>query len=95
MQQREQVGASAFGLRLTHELVEIGDVLDGVYVRAGVSLLTVGQGMIDWNDFASRMMYGIVQEAKNAFLHDLSRNVLRGRVDVFRRGGIATGRAHG
>ena len=46
--------------------------------QAGVYLVTIAQGVIDWSDFASRMIYGITQEAKHAFLRDLSRNTTRG-----------------
>jgi site-specific DNA recombinase len=44
----------------------------------GISLVTVAQGIIDWSDFASRMIYSIHQEGKNQYLLDLSRNVCRG-----------------
>jgi site-specific DNA recombinase len=49
--------------------------------NAGVKLVTIAQGAIDWDDFAGRMIYGIQQEAKHAFLRDLSRNVCRGMRD--------------
>ncbi len=45
---------------------------------AGVRLVTVAQGPIDWNDFTGRIIYSIQQEGKNAYLRDLSRNVARG-----------------
>lgn len=48
--------------------------------QAGVKLITVAQGVIDWTDFAGRMMYAIQQEGKHSFLRDLSRNSLRGRI---------------
>ena len=48
--------------------------------QAGVHLATVGQGKIDWNDFAGRMLYGIQQEGKHQFLRDLSRNTTRGLI---------------
>lgn len=48
--------------------------------QAGVWLLTVAQGAIDWNDFTGRMMYGITQEGKHQFLVDLSKNVLSGKI---------------
>lgn len=48
--------------------------------QAGVSLVTVAQGTIDWSDFAGRLVYNVTQEAKHAFLRDLSRNVLRGKM---------------
>jgi len=44
----------------------------------GVHLVTVAQGKIDWNDFGGRMLYGIQQEGKHAYLRDLSKNVCRG-----------------
>lgn len=52
----------------------------------GVRLITVAQGEIDWNDFAGRMMYSIQQEGKHQYLVDLSRNVLRGRINSAKRG---------
>jgi DNA invertase Pin-like site-specific DNA recombinase len=54
--------------------------------EAGVWLITVAQGAIDWNTFTGRMMYGIVQEGKHQYLVDLSRNALRGRLDAAHRG---------
>ena len=52
----------------------------------GVYLVTVAQGKIDWSDFAGRMLYGIQQEGKHAFLHDLSRNVCRGLREKAKQG---------
>jgi len=54
--------------------------------QRGVSLVTVAQGAIDWNDFAGRLVYTVQQEAKHQFLRDLSRNMLRGRATAARRG---------
>ena len=53
---------------------------------AGVKLVTVAQGDIDWNDFGGRIAYSVQQEAKHAYLSDLSRNVLRGHVEAASRG---------
>jgi site-specific DNA recombinase len=53
---------------------------------AGVWLVTVAQGAIDWNDFTGRVMYGIVQEGKHQFLVDLSKNVLRGKIEAAKHG---------
>jgi DNA invertase Pin-like site-specific DNA recombinase len=53
---------------------------------AGVRLETVAQGRIDWNDFAGRIVYAVQQEGKHAFLRDLSRNVLRGKLAAAARG---------
>jgi DNA invertase Pin-like site-specific DNA recombinase len=47
---------------------------------AGVSLETIAQGSIDWNDFAGRLTYAVAQEGKHQFLRDLSRNCLRGNL---------------
>lgn len=54
--------------------------------QAGVKLVTVAQGEIDWTDFAGRMLYSIQQEGKHQFLLDLARNSLRGKVAAARRG---------
>jgi site-specific DNA recombinase len=54
--------------------------------EAGVCLETVAQGRTDWTDFAGRMIYGITQEGKNAFLRDLSRNVVRGHLSKAKQG---------
>jgi DNA invertase Pin-like site-specific DNA recombinase len=34
--------------------------------KAGVCLVTVAQGKIDWHDFTSRIVYSVQQEAKHA-----------------------------
>jgi len=52
----------------------------------GVTLDTVTEGPIKWDDFTGRIMYGIVQEGKHKFLQDLSANVLRGQVEAARKG---------
>jgi len=46
---------------------------------AGVELITVAQGRVNWNDFAGRLVYLVQQEAKHAYLRDLARNVCRGQ----------------
>ena len=61
--------------------------------NAGVRLETIAQGRIDWNDFAGRLLYLVQQEAKHAYLRDLSRNVLRGQVAKAREGRGADGSA--
>jgi DNA invertase Pin-like site-specific DNA recombinase len=45
---------------------------------AGVMLHTIAQGLIDWSQFESRILYSLAQEGKHAFLRDMSRNVIRG-----------------
>lgn len=52
--------------------------------KKGISLVTVAQGVIDWDSFAGRVMYGIQQEGKNQFLHDSSRNICRAKRDGMR-----------
>jgi DNA invertase Pin-like site-specific DNA recombinase len=48
--------------------------------QAGVKLVTVTDGPVDWDDFTSRMMYSFNQEGKHQYLRDLSRNVSRGLI---------------
>ena len=48
--------------------------------NAGVRLVTIAEGPIDWNDFTGRMMFSFKQEAKHGFLLDLSRNTTRGHI---------------
>ncbi len=54
--------------------------------RAGVELICVVQGRINWDDFAGRMVYQITQEGKNQFLVSLSNNVMRGMLKQARDG---------
>jgi site-specific DNA recombinase len=54
--------------------------------QAGVRLVTVAQGVVDWTSFSGRLIYNVQQEGKHAFLRDLSRNVLRGRIAAAKRG---------
>lgn len=49
-------------------------------VEAGVRLVTVTKGPVNWTDFTGRMMYAIEQEGKHQFLVDLSRNTARGQI---------------
>jgi len=62
----------------------------GYYVhplmKAGVYLVTVADGHIDWNGFSGRMMYTLKQEGKHQFLRDLSAGVLRGKLAAAKRG---------
>ena len=53
---------------------------------AGVSLETIDGGVIDWSDFAGRVTFAVSQEAKHAFLRDLSRSSLRGMAAKIRDG---------
>lgn len=58
---------------------------------AKVRLETVAQGLIDWTDFAGRIVWSVQQEAKHAYLRDLSRNVLRGHIENALQGGRRPG----
>ena len=55
-------------------------------MKAGVRLVAVNEGVINWNEFAGRVMYTLKQEGKHQFLHDLSRNSTRGRITTARKG---------
>ena len=54
--------------------------------QAGVQLVTVNDGPINWDDFTGRVVYSIKQEGKHQFLRDLSRNTLRGQISNAERG---------
>jgi site-specific DNA recombinase len=67
------------------------DILDAGYWiypfrRAGVGLVTVNDGPIDWEAFDGQVLYTIKQGGKNQFLQDLSRNVLRGQLEAINKG---------
>lgn len=63
--------------------------------QAGVRLVTVNDGPIDWDDFTGRVMYGLKQEGKHQFLQDLSRNVARGQLETAKAGGWIGGIPYG
>ena len=48
--------------------------------------ITVAQGVIDWNNFANRIVYCVQQEGKNAYVRDLSQNSLRGVISNLMNG---------
>jgi DNA invertase Pin-like site-specific DNA recombinase len=61
-------------------------------MKAGVRLVTVTEGPINWDDFSGRIVHAVKQEGKHQFLVDLSRNVARGQITAVAQGWI-TGRA--
>jgi DNA invertase Pin-like site-specific DNA recombinase len=63
--------------------------------QAGVQLVTVNDGPIDWSEFNSRVMYGLKQEGKHQFLQDLSRNVCRGQLEAANSGSWLGGKPYG
>jgi DNA invertase Pin-like site-specific DNA recombinase len=58
----------------------------GFYVHplrcAGIKLVTIAEGPVDWDDFTGRVMFSLKTEGKHQFLRDLSRNVTRGMIDA-------------
>jgi site-specific DNA recombinase len=54
--------------------------------KAGVRLVSVTEGPINWDDFTGRVMYSLKQEGKHQFLRDLSRNVSRGQISNAQKG---------
>jgi DNA invertase Pin-like site-specific DNA recombinase len=54
--------------------------------KAGVRLVSVTEGLINWDDFTGRVMYSLKQEGKHQFLRDLSRNVSRGQISNAQKG---------
>jgi site-specific DNA recombinase len=59
------------------------DMLEaGFYIsplrKAKVSLETIAQGIVDWENFGGRVIYGVLQEGKHQYLRDISLNILRG-----------------
>ncbi len=63
--------------------------------QAGVQLVTINEGPIDWDDFTGRMMYGIKQEGKHQFLRDLSNNTTRGQVSNINGGFLCSSAPYG
>ena len=84
---REDAAAGEFRVVLCWDQDRFGrfDILDaGHYIRpfrqAGVSLVTVAQGLVDWDGLMGQFMYSAVQMGKAQYLRDLSRNVVRGQL---------------
>lgn len=87
LRMRDDAASGAFSVVLAWDQDRFGrfDPIEGGYWilpfrDAGVRLETIAQGRIDWNDFASRLLFVVQQEAKHGFLRDLSRNTIRGRL---------------
>lgn len=67
------------------------DSLEGGYWihplrKAGVKLVSVNDGLADWDNFTGRVISGLKQEGKHQFLRDLSRNVARGQISNAAKG---------
>ncbi len=54
--------------------------------QAGVKLVTVAEGVVDWDCFSGRIMNALHAEGKHSFLTDLSRNVARSLSGVAQEG---------
>ena len=54
--------------------------------RAGVRLVSVADGVLEWDDFTGRVMYSIKAEGKHQFLRDLSRNTMRSKLAAAQQG---------
>lgn len=54
--------------------------------RSGIDVITLDKGKINWHDFAGRLVWGVEQEGKHAYLRDLARGVVRGSTSVALRG---------
>jgi hypothetical protein len=50
--------------------------------KAGVRLVTVTEGPVDWDDFVEWLSYSVKQHGKHQFLVDLSANVLRRQIQL-------------
>jgi DNA invertase Pin-like site-specific DNA recombinase len=67
------------------------DIVEGGYWMkplrdANVKVVTLDHGVIDWNDFAARILWTVQQEGKHAYLRDFSRCVARGWLEQIKRG---------
>jgi site-specific DNA recombinase len=66
------------------DMLEAGGIIDPLR-KAKVTLETVAQGLIDWNDFGGRVAYGVLQEGKHQYIRDVSRLALRGNASKMDR----------
>lgn len=93
LEMRDQIGKVDFELVLCWDQDRFGrfDSTDAGYwiypfKKSGICLMTVNDGLIDWNDYSNRLMFTIKQEGKHQFLRDLSKNVLRGQLEAAKNG---------
>jgi DNA invertase Pin-like site-specific DNA recombinase len=61
--------------------------------KVGVSLITVAEGKMNWDDATGRLIYMIQQEQKHMFLIDRARDITRGVERSARRPGFHAGPA--
>ncbi len=53
-----------------------------LFGRAGIGLVTVDKGPIDWNEFTGWLTYQVDQHVKHQYLVNLSRDVARGQMEA-------------
>jgi DNA invertase Pin-like site-specific DNA recombinase len=57
-----------------------------LFSRAGVGLVTVDKGPVDWDDFTGWLTYSVNQHSKHDFLQQLSKDVCRGQAEAAKAG---------
>lgn len=57
-----------------------------LFTKAGVGLVTIDKGPIDWNDFTGWLTYSVNQHSKHDFLIQLSKDVVRGQKEAAGKG---------
>ncbi len=67
------------------DMFDVGEVVQPLR-KHGVSLVTVTDGVVNWDDFEGQLLYLVKQGGKNKFLHDLSKNVTRGMLSAVGKG---------
>lgn len=58
-----------------------------LFGKAGVKLVTVDKGLIDWDEFTGFLTYSVDQYAKHEYLKNLSKDVARGQAEAVSNGG--------
>ena len=87
LRMREEATRGDFGTILCWDKDRFGrfdSIEQGYWVKplrdAGVVLVTLGQGRIDWNSFGGRIVDAALAESKHEFLRSLSQNTAAGKV---------------
>jgi DNA invertase Pin-like site-specific DNA recombinase len=87
LRMREDVRKGDFRVILCWDKDRFGrfdSIEQGYWVKpirdAGVRLVTVGQGAVDWDSFGGRIVDAALAESKHEFLRSLSRNTTAGQI---------------
>jgi DNA invertase Pin-like site-specific DNA recombinase len=87
LQMRDDAGRGEFEVILCWDKDRFGrfdSIEQGYWVKplrdAGVRLVTVAQGLIDWNSFGGRIVDAALSESKHEFLRSLSQNTTAGLI---------------